>query len=164
MNTFAAIDFETANPRPESICSVGLVVVRNGVVTDRFYHLVRPEPNWYSYFNTRVHGLTKVDTDGAALFPEVWSLVEPLIKDLPLVAHNKRFDEHCLREAFRVYRMDYPDYPFFCTLVAARKQLRTCVPNHRLDTVASYCGYTLENHHHALADAEACAAIALRLL
>jgi DNA polymerase-3 subunit epsilon len=35
--------------------------------------------------------------------------------------------------------------------------------NHQLKTVAAHCGYNLENHHHALADAEACAVIALRV-
>jgi len=30
--------------------------------------------------------------------------------------------------------------------------------------VAKVCGYDLSRHHHALADAEACAAIALKLL
>ena len=40
----------------------------------------------------------------------------------------------------------------------------TELPNHRLETVASRCGYDLTQHHHALADAEACAAIALRIL
>lgn len=32
--------------------------------------------------------------------------------------------------------------------------------NHQLHTVAAACGYNLANHHHALADAEACAWIA----
>ena len=36
--------------------------------------------------------------------------------------------------------------------------------NHHLHTEAAAFGYNLENHHHALADAEACAAIALKLL
>ena len=36
--------------------------------------------------------------------------------------------------------------------------------NHQLHTVAAACGYDLQNHHHALADAEACAAIALYIL
>ncbi len=31
-------------------------------------------------------------------------------------------------------------------------------------TVAAECGYCLENHHHALADAEACAWIAREIL
>jgi DNA polymerase-3 subunit epsilon len=28
------------------------------------------------------------------------------------------------------------------------------LPNHQLHTVAERCGYHLENHHHALADAK----------
>jgi DNA polymerase-3 subunit epsilon len=30
--------------------------------------------------------------------------------------------------------------------------------------VAAHCGYDLKKHHHALADAEACAVIAMRIL
>jgi DNA polymerase-3 subunit epsilon len=36
--------------------------------------------------------------------------------------------------------------------------------NHQLHTVAAACGYNLEHHHHALADAEACAWIAREIL
>ena len=36
--------------------------------------------------------------------------------------------------------------------------------NHQLQTVAAACGYDLTNHHHALADAEACAWIARVIL
>ena len=54
MRDFAAIDFETANMEPSSVCSVGLVVVRGGEVVDRFYSLIRPEPEYYCYWNTRV--------------------------------------------------------------------------------------------------------------
>lgn len=36
MNDFAAIDFETANFAPSSVCSVGVVVVRGGAVVDSF--------------------------------------------------------------------------------------------------------------------------------
>ena len=38
------------------------------------------------------------------------------------------------------------------------------LPNHQLHTVSEYCGYHLANHHHALADAEACAWIAREIL
>ena len=82
----------------------------------------------------------------------------------PLVAHNARFDEGCLKAVFRVYQMDYPDYLFYDTLAASRRQLGCSLPNHQLQTVAAACGYDLRHHHHALADAEACAAIALCLL
>ena len=45
---FAAIDFETANGRRSSVCSVGVVIVRGGQIVDRFYSLIRPVPNYYT--------------------------------------------------------------------------------------------------------------------
>lgn len=164
MTDFAAIDFETANEHPCSVCSVGVVVVRGGEVVDRFYSLIHPEPEYYQWFCQRVHGLCEEDTDGAQVFPEVWAEIAPRIEGLPLVAHNARFDEGCLKAAFRVYRMDYPDYEFYDTLAASRRHFGAELPNHQLQTVAAACGYNLTRHHHALADAEACAAIAMQIL
>lgn len=163
MTNFAAIDFETANGHPSSVCSVGVVVVRGGAVADTFYSLIQPEPNYYAWFCQQVHGLGHEDTDQAEVFPSVWRRIEPLIEGLPLVAHNASFDERCLRAVMQVYRMDWPDYVFLDTLRASRRRLPD-LPNHQLHTVSQACGYCLKRHHHALADAEACAAIALMLL
>lgn len=188
MTDFAAIDFETANEYSSSVCSVGLVVVRDGVVTDRFYSLIHPEPEYFSWFCQQVHGLTEEDCADAPIFPEVWKQIAPRIARqpslfdasglgedfaprfydeipaLPLVAHNSPFDERCLRAVFRTYGMDYPDYRFHDTLRASRRHFGTRLENHQLQTVAAACGYDLLRHHHALADAEACAVIALKLL
>ena len=164
MKDFAAIDFETANGQRSSVCSVGLVIVHNGVFTDRFYSLIKPEPDYYAWFCQRVHGLSHKDTDNAPVFPKVWRQIEPLIKGLPLVAHNSPFDEGCLKSVFQVYQMDYPDYQFLCTCQASRRHFGIRLPNHQLHTVAAACGYNLANHHHALADAEACAWIAREIL
>lgn len=159
---FAAIDFETANEQRSSICSLGLVIVREGEITDRIYRLVRPEPEYYTYWNTRVHGLTMKDTASAPVFSEVWKEIDSLIGGLPLVAHNSSFDEGCLKAAFKTYSMDYPDYAFHCTCRSAKKAIPG-LTNYKLPTVSLECGYNLQDHHHALADAEACAAIALRI-
>ena len=182
LRDFIAIDFETANQKPSSVCSVGVVMVRDGQMVDLFYSLIQPEPNYYNYWCQRVHGLSQSDTDDAPVFSKVWQLLEEKIADvffpdqlafdnrrdqiatIPFVAHNARFDEGCLKAVFRVYQMDYPDYRFYDTLTAARRQFGHSLPNHQLHTVAAACGYDLQNHHHALADAEACAAIALYLL
>lgn len=163
MRNFAAIDFETANFERCSVCSVGVVIVRNGEIDDTFYSLIHPEPNYYNRICTNVHGLTRQDTEDAPVFSEVWTQVEPLVAGLPLVAHNSSFDEACLRAAFRTYQMDYPGYLFFDTLKAARHAFPH-LPNHQLHTVSAACGYNLTNHHHALADAEACAWIAMKIL
>lgn len=163
MLNFAAIDFETANHNLSSICSLGIVIVGNGIITDKIYRLVRPEPEWYSYWNTQVHGLTMKDTEEASVFPYVWAEIADKIADLPLVAHNSPFDERCLKEVHRVYQMDYPDYRFYCTCRAARKAFPE-LANHKLPTVAAHIGYDFNKHHHALADAEACAEIARMII
>ena len=164
MKDFAAIDFETANEYPSSVCSVGVVIVRDGQIVDTFYSLIHPEPEYYQWFCQRVHGLCEADTEEAPVFPRVWEKIAPLIEGLPLVAHNARFDEGCLKEVFRVYQMDYPGYVFYDTLAASRRHFGGSLPNHQLQTVAAACGYDLARHHHALADAEACAHIAMRIL
>ena len=164
MKNFAAIDFETANQQRTSVCSVGIVIVRNGEIVDSYYSLIKPEPEYYSYWNTRVHGLTMEDTMNARVFPEVWAEIQPKIEGLPLVAHNSPFDEGCLKSVFQMYQMDYSDYEFHCTCRASRRKLGSLLPNHQLQTVAAYCGYDLTQHHNALADAEACAWIARELL
>ena len=164
MKDFAAIDFETANTSRSSVCSVGIVIVREGVITDKIYELIKPEPNYYNYRCTMVHGLTSEHTENSPVFPEVWNYIASKIEGLPLVAHNSSFDSSCLRAVFKTYRMDYPEYEFHCTLKASRKLFRDLIPNHRLNTVAMHCGFNLTNHHHALADAEACAVIALKTL
>ena len=163
MRDFAAIDFETANNERASVCSVGIVVVRNGEIVKTFYSLIQPEPNYYTYHCSMIHGLCFEDTEDAPIFPIVWEQIEPMIEGLPLVAHNKSFDESCLKAVFRVYQMDYPDYEFYDTLCVARRMFPD-LENHQLQTVAAACGYCLEEHHHALADAKACAWIAREIL
>ena len=159
LKDFAAIDIETANYERSSICSIGIVIVRRGEIVDSFYSHIRPEPNYYNNFCSYVHGLCQQDTDNAPIFPKVWTQIEPLIEGLPLVAHNKSFDEGCLKAVFRAYQMDYPNYVFYDTLIASKQKLPE-LPNHTLHIVAAACGYQIEDHHHALSDAEACAWIA----
>lgn len=166
MNNFAAIDFETANEHRSSVCSVGLVVVREGIVVDKYYSLINPRPSYFTRFTTRIHGLTEEDVKDAPDFVDVWAEVMPKIDGLCLAAHNSQFDEGCLKAAFAAYGMPYPadKYKFRCTFREARRKLGSTLPNYQLPTVSQYCGYDLANHHNALADAEACAQIAIKLL
>lgn len=182
MTDFIALDFETANEHNCSVCSMGIVMVRQGRVVDSYYSLIQPEPNYYNYFCKRTHGLSHSDTDEARVFPYVWAEAEQriidvffpnqlpfdnlhdLIATIPFVAHNSCFDEGCLKAVFKVYQMDYPDYHFLDTLRASRRHFGRTLPNHQLHTVSAACGYDLLQHHNALADAKACAAIALKIM
>lgn len=163
MERFAAIDFETANWQRTSVCSVGVVVMNRGKQEERFYSLIQPAPNFYSRRNTEIHGLSKADTEDAPAFPTVWREILPLVKGIPLVAHNSVFDEGCLRAVHALYEMDYPDYRFYCTCRLARKYFKG-LENYQLHTVSAFCGFDLSHHHNALADAEAAAVIMQTIL
>lgn len=166
MDNFVAIDVETANGEQTSICSIGAVKVIDGTITDRFYELVRPHPNYYiTRFTKEIHGLSRADTDAAPKFPDVWPRLKTFIDGLPLVAHNKAFDEGCLRATAHYYGISWPYSKFLCTLVAARRSIpRTLCPSFSLPRLADFLEIPFTNHHCAIADAEACAKIAMTLL
>lgn len=166
MDNFVAVDVETANAEPSSICAIGAVKVVGGCITDRFYELVKPEPEYYfRHFTENIHGIGRKDTENARLFCDVWRDIDRMAEGLPLVAHNKAFDERCIRAAHRVYGMDYPDYQFFCTLATSRRLFpRTLLTSYSLPYVCEFLGIPFHNHHNALADAEAAAKIAMTIL
>ncbi len=165
MKSFVAIDVETANNQPSSICAIGAVKVVDGIIVDRFYELVKPEPEYYfRYFTEQIHGIGYDDTADCDTFDRVWLRLARMAGDLPFVAHNKSFDERCLRAAHKTYCMDFPDRPFFCTVVKARRTIpRTVCPSFSLPNICEFFGIPFSNHHNALADAEACAKVAMVL-
>lgn len=164
MNNFIAIDVETANYQPSSICSVGCVKVENGTVTDTFYSLVHPEPDWYVRRFTQIHGLCDDDTYNAPTFDVVWKRIAQWAGDLPFVAHNAAFDWKCICAAAGIYQLEAPQR-FLCTLVAARRKLsRWECPSKSLPNLCQYYGIEFTDHHNALADAHGCAELAKILL
>ncbi len=165
MDNFVAIDVETANQEPSSICAIGAVKVSDGRIVDRYYELVKPEPEYFINYFTSIHGITRQDVNDARCFAHVWRDIDRFVGSLPLVAHNKMFDERCVRAAHKVYGMEYPAYRFLCTLTKARKTIpRALLSSYSLPYLCEFLGIPFDNHHNALADAEACAKIAITLL
>lgn len=113
----------------------------------------------------QIHGIDRRMTENAPTFDVVWHRLHKLIGRFPLVAHNKAFDEKCIKAAFRTYGMDYPDYTFLCTVQKARRTIpRTLCASFSLPSLCGFLGIPFSNHHNALADAEACAKIAMAIL
>ena len=172
MNDFIAIDVETANNHPSSICALGAVKVEGGVIVDEFYELVKPEPEYYfRHFSENIHGIFREDTENSPTFDRVWQAMlkqfgyESHPEEAVFVAHNKMFDEKCLKEAHRVYGLTWCDNTFLCTLQKARRTIpRQLIGSYSLPVVCDFRGIPFNNHHNALADAEACAKIAMTLL
>ena len=155
MNSFTAIDFETAQGKRWSICQVGLVRVENGVITKELSILVQPPNNFYWDRFIDIHGITPEITRSAPTFDQIWHLVEPFIKNQLVVAHNGlSFDFPVLAQTLQYYGLEVPEYEKHCTYRLFRNNL------------ASLCSkYNIYlNHHEALSDAKACAELFLRYL
>ncbi|MDO4320222.1 MAG: 3'-5' exonuclease [Bacteroidales bacterium] len=164
MTEFIAIDVETANFEPSSICSIGAVKVHDGVIVDSRYSLVCPEPDYYNYRCKAVHGLCEDDTRDAPAFGTVWRQWQPWLDGYRLIAHNARFDRKCIVAACRIYGIEPPS-DWGCTLQAARTKIpRYALPSKSLDSLCDFFGIPLENHHNALDDATACARLAVVLM
>lgn len=164
MNSFIAVDVETANFEPSSICAIGAVKVVDGVIVDRKYSLVCPEPNYYTQACMRVHGLSDDYTWNAPTFGTVWAEWQPWLEGYRLIAHNAAFDSKCIKSACRIYGLEEPE-DWGCTLKAARRKIpRYTLPSKSLDSLCEFFGIPLEHHHCALDDAEAAAKIAIILI
>ena len=156
---FTAIDFETANNSAASACSVGLVKVRDGVVVDRASWYIRPPlgHDFFSEWNTRIHGIVETDVVDALLWAEqLADLVAFADGDL-LVAHNAGFDMGVINAACAASFVDTPSFSYACSLQIARKTYH--LDSYRLPIAAMAAGFEDFAHHDALADSEACAAI-----
>lgn len=67
MMNFIAMDFETANGKRYSACSLALTIVRNGQIADEFYTLINPHTKFF-WRNTQIHGIHERDVQNAPDF------------------------------------------------------------------------------------------------
>lgn len=155
---FAAIDFETANSSRSSVCSVGVVKVENGVITEEFYTLINPLQHFDSR-NIAVHGIYPRDVENAPTFEEYWPELESQLNGNIVIAHNASFDMGVLRASLDSIGKPYPLLTYSCTYMVAKK-VYPGLPSYRLSKLAALLKIPL-NHHHALDDARAAANIML---
>ena len=155
---FVAMDFETANAKRYSACSLALTIVRDNHITDEFYSLINPNVA-FSWRNIQVHGIHERDVADAPTFPEVWQHISQFyVPDKLVIAHNASFDNNVLKATLKHYGIQPPAYQSLDTLRTSRHLLPQ-LANHKLNTVADALKIDLHHHHNALDDAQACADI-----
>ena len=141
---FVAIDFETANGKRDSACSLALTIVQNNQIVDELYSLIKPEM-----------------VADSPKFNELWPHIQQFFgPDQIVVAHNARFDNSVLKKTLEHYQLPEPHYLSLDTLATSRAFYKG-LPNYRLNTVCDALDINLEHHHNALDDCEACANILL---
>ena len=161
---FVAIDFETANPKHASICQIGLVKVRNGVLGKTHCHFVLPPAGLQNFAarNVGIHGITRRMVDGA----DGWDLMLPRLEaftgGLPLVAHNVAAERSMIFQACTAVGLTPPDFTYCCTQKAARLHLPEA-DSYKLDMLVEALDLPPLRHHDAGEDAAAAAYLAVRL-
>jgi DNA polymerase-3 subunit epsilon len=156
---FTAIDFETANSNSASACSVGMVKVRGGEVVEKTGWLIHPPIGFdaFSEWNTRIHGIMAPDVEEAPFWREQLPDLVAFAAGDTLIAHNAGFDMGVITAACTASSVDCPDFRYLCSLQVARRTYH--LDSYRLPVAAMAAGFEDFDHHNALADAEACAAI-----
>jgi DNA polymerase-3 subunit epsilon len=148
MNSFTAIDFETAHGARNSICQVGLVRIEEGLVVHQCSILVQPPGNFYWNWFTAIHGISSQITLNEPSFDSIWPQIEPFIKNQNVVAHNGfGFDFPVLNKTLEYYGISTPAYQKHCTYRIYKTNLASLCHRYQIPL----------NHHDALSDAMACA-------
>jgi DNA polymerase-3 subunit epsilon len=155
MNTFTAIDFETATGYRNSICQIGLVRIENGITSKEINLLVQPPGNFYWSQFSDIHGISSKETINTPNFNQIWQIIQPFIENQNLVAHNGfGFDFPVLEKTLQHFNLPIPNYNKICTYKIYRSNLANLCKEHKISL----------NHHDALSDAKACAELYLRYL
>lgn len=151
-----ALDFETANAKPESACAIGFVVAEAGGVLTHREILLRPSRRFASFSraNIAIHGIYPAMVAGAPEWPEVWRELSGFLAGGDVLAHNTLFDMHVLQALNQEYGLVTPDFDFLCTWRLARK-LWPQLTSYRLNALCARIGFQFR-HHRASEDAMAC--------
>lgn len=157
MLDFTAIDFETANKYANSACSLAAVTKHDDLTIDETYRLIKPPFMVFAPENIQIHGITPAQVKKEPKFDALWPVFQPYIANRIIVAHYAVFDTRVLRSLLKTYHLDTPNTSYACTVEISRKVWPE-LPNHKLNTVANYLGFSF-HHHQALDDARACALI-----
>lgn len=97
MNSFLALDVETANQDIASICQIGVARFHNGTVIDTWSELLDPGCE-FSVFNIRVHGIVPSDVVDKPTFGEIHDTLLDWISEDVTVCHTM-FDRQAVNAA-----------------------------------------------------------------
>lgn len=158
---FVAIDFETANEKRNSPCSIGIVVVKGSKIIEKVYYLIKPKEMRFMPINIGIHDIRPYMVKDELEFDKVWEKIKHYFQDSLVIAHNASFDMSVLRNTLKFYNIEMPSFQYICTMKLS-KNFYNNIDNSRLSTVNNFLGYKFQ-HHDALADAMACGNILLNI-
>jgi len=133
-------DLKTHEPSQETVLKIPESVARQ-------YTLV--------IFHQEIQGFTGISPhqlESAPAFRQIAAEVIDLLKDCMFVAHNVRFDYGFIKNEFKRIGVDFQTKQ--CCTVRLSRALYPEMGRHSLDHLINYFGFTCENRHRALDDAQ----------
>lgn len=158
--TFNAIDVETANSNPASICQIGIVSVRDGEIKGQTSFLVDPETQ-FNGFNVRLHGIDQNAVRLAENLPQLDQRLRRILEGTVLVSHTS-FDRIAMDGAMERYGLRPLQTRWLDSAMVARRAWPQKYRRHwNLAAIAGDLGIAFR-HHDAAEDARAAGEIVMR--
>ena len=150
---FIALDVETANSDPGSICQIGLAVYEHGRLVDEWCTLVDPEAQ-FDLRNIAIHGIDEYKVTTAPTFRQCAPVLRQFLAGC-VVVHHTAFDRHALRRACLAAEVSLPECHWLDSAwVARRAWPQFARRGYALGNVSRYLNYEYRAHD-ALEDAKA---------
>ncbi|WFB36511.1 3'-5' exonuclease [Kiritimatiellota bacterium B12222] len=164
MKDFVAFDLETTGIQPleDGIVEIGAVKFLDGLPQKDFCFLVNPgmEIPLEAY---KVHGISNEDVKDAPRISELMGAFTDYCGDLPLIAHNAKFDFKFLETAVKRDKCKAPTGQVLDTYGLSKKVFPGML-NYRLETLTKYFEFPNTVFHRASEDAEYCGKVFLRII
>lgn len=158
-NDFVAIDLETANPNPWSICQIGVAAFGNGALSQEWMTYVDPEER-FNRDNVAVHGITEAAVRGWPKLPMVADRLAELLNGRIVVSHSQ-FDRVALEQAFDRHEIGRLDCLWLDSVQVARRAWDGFSKRgFGLENLCRLLGYRYQRHD-ALGDAKAAGIVVL---
>lgn len=157
-NEYVVFDFETTGFNAaggDSIIEIGAVKLKAGEIIDKFDMLIKP-PNPIS---ERITSVTSITNEMVEDCPDEEDAVREFIKwtgNLPMVAHNAKFDTSFLEMAYKKYGLGEYTNTVIDTL-ALSKLLDQDVGRHGLSAITKRYGVEFDESSHHRGDYDALA-------
>ena len=160
--TYVVFDLETTGLYPNSgdtIIEIGAVKIKDGIIIDRYDELIYPEKE-LSEEISKITGITNEMLKGKRLEKECVIDFLKWVGDLPMVAHNAKFDISFIENAIDRYNLDKLTNVVLDTLGISR-YLESSERFHNLATLVKRyeIPWDEDKHHRADYDSEGTALI-----
>jgi DNA polymerase-3 subunit epsilon len=141
---FVAIDVETANQNPGSICQIGIACFSKGALIRTWGTLINPEDSFLS-FNIRLHGIGPCNVARSPTWIEVQNDLRRFLEQSTLVSHTY-FDRGAMSRANCRYGVDTISVTNWLDTCQIARRAWPHLSNHKLTSLARTFGIAYRAH------------------